>query len=325
MTTDKRNPISTGSEWTFELINEYDREIALSAEKFELDTYPNQIEIISAAHTFGSSEDVFNYLRENVGRSIYGISISQESWESQEGIDMYIYNQYVLKLPKESGYFKIPVDEYNYYEYICDKTIPELKKKRNLIVDLGCGAGGLLHYLRKNTQMSIGVDISFPAALEAQRIHRALPTKKKNYSFYKSSQNSELRELDIGCNLDAHFLVGDATNPPVRDQIADLVTSVNILEIVSNPITLVDSIQSILKDSGIWTNSSPYYWRNDRSPKDTWLSSSTQSNEEYFEHYVNKSNFEVLVSIDRVPWPLRVYDRYWQWWETHLLVSRNRC
>ena len=48
MAKDKRSPISTGSEWTFELINEYDREIALSAEKFQLDTYPNQIEIISA-------------------------------------------------------------------------------------------------------------------------------------------------------------------------------------------------------------------------------------------------------------------------------------
>lgn len=48
MANDKRSPISTGSEWTFELINEYDREIALSAEKFQLDTYPNQIEIISA-------------------------------------------------------------------------------------------------------------------------------------------------------------------------------------------------------------------------------------------------------------------------------------
>ncbi len=44
----KRQPISTGSEWTFELIAEYDREIARIAEGFKLDTYPNQIEVISA-------------------------------------------------------------------------------------------------------------------------------------------------------------------------------------------------------------------------------------------------------------------------------------
>ena len=41
-------PLSTGSEWTFELIEEYDRELSRLADKFRLDTYPNQIEVISA-------------------------------------------------------------------------------------------------------------------------------------------------------------------------------------------------------------------------------------------------------------------------------------
>ncbi len=41
-------PISTGSEWTFELIREYNQAIAQIAEEYGLDTYPNQIEVISA-------------------------------------------------------------------------------------------------------------------------------------------------------------------------------------------------------------------------------------------------------------------------------------
>ncbi|MCV6626405.1 MAG: SpoVR family protein, partial [Cellvibrionaceae bacterium] len=41
-------PISTGSEWTFELIERYDQEIAKVAKEYQLDTYPNQIEIISS-------------------------------------------------------------------------------------------------------------------------------------------------------------------------------------------------------------------------------------------------------------------------------------
>lgn len=40
--------ISTGSEWSFELIAEYEREIAAIAADYRLDTYPNQIEIVSA-------------------------------------------------------------------------------------------------------------------------------------------------------------------------------------------------------------------------------------------------------------------------------------
>ncbi len=38
--------ISTGSDWTFELIERYDAEIGRIASEFGLDTYPNQIEVI---------------------------------------------------------------------------------------------------------------------------------------------------------------------------------------------------------------------------------------------------------------------------------------
>src|SRR5476651_1575188 len=44
----KRQPLSKGSEWTFELIQAYDREISRIAERYALDTYPNQIEVITA-------------------------------------------------------------------------------------------------------------------------------------------------------------------------------------------------------------------------------------------------------------------------------------
>ncbi|HQS99304.1 MAG: SpoVR family protein [Hydrogenophilales bacterium 16-64-46] len=43
-----RQPLSDGSEWTFELIDRYDREIARVAAHYGLDTYPSQIEIISS-------------------------------------------------------------------------------------------------------------------------------------------------------------------------------------------------------------------------------------------------------------------------------------
>jgi len=40
--------ISTDSEWTFELLEAYDSEIKRIAKRYKLDTYPNQIEVISA-------------------------------------------------------------------------------------------------------------------------------------------------------------------------------------------------------------------------------------------------------------------------------------
>ena len=43
-----RKPISQGGEWTFELVEEYHAEIAAIAADFKLDTYQNQIELITA-------------------------------------------------------------------------------------------------------------------------------------------------------------------------------------------------------------------------------------------------------------------------------------
>jgi len=43
-----RQPISEGSEWSFELLEDYDREIRRVAAHYGLDTYPNQIEVITS-------------------------------------------------------------------------------------------------------------------------------------------------------------------------------------------------------------------------------------------------------------------------------------
>ncbi len=43
-----RKPISTSAEWTFELIDQYYGEIEAIAEDYGLDTYPNQVELITA-------------------------------------------------------------------------------------------------------------------------------------------------------------------------------------------------------------------------------------------------------------------------------------
>lgn len=43
-----KKPLSVGSEWDFETLAKYDREISRLAHDFGLDTYPNQIEVISA-------------------------------------------------------------------------------------------------------------------------------------------------------------------------------------------------------------------------------------------------------------------------------------
>lgn len=74
-----RKLISTTSEWTFELIEEYDREIGLIAAEFGLDTYRNQIEIISSEQmmdAYAASGMPVYYRHWSFGKHFLGIENS---------------------------------------------------------------------------------------------------------------------------------------------------------------------------------------------------------------------------------------------------------
>jgi len=72
----KKEPISTSSEWTFDLIDEYDQAIGDLAREMGLDTYPNQIEIISSEQmmdAYSSSGMPLFYNHWSYGKHFLGI------------------------------------------------------------------------------------------------------------------------------------------------------------------------------------------------------------------------------------------------------------
>jgi stage V sporulation protein R len=72
----KRKPLSKGSEWTFELLQSYDKEINRLAKDYRLDTYPNQIEIITAEQMMESYASVgmpLNYHHWSYGKHFVNV------------------------------------------------------------------------------------------------------------------------------------------------------------------------------------------------------------------------------------------------------------
>ena len=68
-------PLSTGSEWTFELLKTYDQVIGNIAAEYRLDTYPNQIEIITAEQMMDAYAAVgmpINYNHWSFGKHFLG-------------------------------------------------------------------------------------------------------------------------------------------------------------------------------------------------------------------------------------------------------------
>ncbi|MBN7798694.1 SpoVR family protein [Parahaliea mediterranea] len=71
-----RKPLSNESDWTFELLQVYEREIARIAGDFGLDTYPNQIEIINSEQmmdAYASSAMPINYHHWSFGKHFLGV------------------------------------------------------------------------------------------------------------------------------------------------------------------------------------------------------------------------------------------------------------
>jgi len=80
----KKKPLSTGAEWTFELLQTYDREIARLAKSFKLDTYPNQIEVITAEQMMDSYASVgmpIGYHHWSFGKHFVGVEKSYHRGE----------------------------------------------------------------------------------------------------------------------------------------------------------------------------------------------------------------------------------------------------
>lgn len=86
-TKKKYEPISTGSEWTFELIQRYDDEIARVAAHYGLDTYPNQIEVITSEQMMDAYSSVgmpLNYNHWSFGKQF--VSTEQQYKRGQMGL-----------------------------------------------------------------------------------------------------------------------------------------------------------------------------------------------------------------------------------------------
>jgi stage V sporulation protein R len=83
----KREPISTGAEWSFELIEAYDKEIGRVAKEFGLDTYPNQIEIITSEQMMDAYASVgmpLNYNHWSYGKQF--VQTEQQYKRGQMGL-----------------------------------------------------------------------------------------------------------------------------------------------------------------------------------------------------------------------------------------------
>ncbi len=93
MSARRRQPLSTTAEWTYDLIETYDQEIGRIARDFKLDTYPNQIEIITAEQmmdSYAATGMPIGYHHWSFGKHFVGVEKSYQRGEMGLAYEMVI-------------------------------------------------------------------------------------------------------------------------------------------------------------------------------------------------------------------------------------------
>jgi SAM-dependent methyltransferase/uncharacterized protein YbaR (Trm112 family) len=191
-----------------------------------------------------------------------------------------------------------------------------------VLVDIGCNVGGLLHRLRKKFDFLVGIDISFAAALYARSILLRSPHRLDRCRLRTAGSGVAELQIDVPIASNVEVVVGASDQLPIALGTMTAACAANILEIVHDPMGLLDEMDRVLCKGGTFIHTSPYYWRADRSPISKWLCSDTIDTEEYLLKWLSERGCSVR-GVKEIPWLLRHYDRYFQYYLVQVIGGQK--
>jgi SAM-dependent methyltransferase len=206
-------------------------------------------------------------------------------------------------------------------------------RQSQLAVELGCSIGPDLRTLGEVARDVIGVDLQVAAirAANAQLRGEDVPLLERiEGRSFKTANPIRLAERD-----NIQVVVGNAMDPPLFANTADIVLAVNLIDSVSNPLALLGQMDALLRVGGLLVLTSPFAWRDSLTPPEEALGGGT------FEPFVELGSAEALrrilegrlpVSVpfsyeilrtEDVPWTLRDHARAMTHYDVHVLVAKK--
>lgn len=186
-------------------------------------------------------------------------------------------------------------------------------------VDLGCSVGGLSVRLSGLCGRVVGIDISFEKILTARRVVLGEPARPSPLRLYHEGISYETVPLPPVSARNVDFIVASAHALPLEGTSVDVVTSCNLIDIVSEPLEVLKETVRVLKGGGLLAMSTPYLDHTDAvvryleggrgDPRKTVLE--------------NLPGFTVLEEAEKVPWILRASDRHYDLYLDHCFLARR--
>jgi len=205
-----------------------------------------------------------------------------------------------------------------------------------LVVDLGCSVGRTTFELAAATgRMVLGLDVNLSMLQLARRAARG----EIRYSLRQGGLVYEQRRfpVDFPDAPRVDFWAADVTCLPLKTGSAAMLSSLNVLDCLSNPYDHLTELARVCMDSGRVMLGCPYDWSPAATTPTHWIGGHSQRSALGGD---SAANLRALLtpgalphSIDRlhilaeqgaVPWSIRVHARSTMHYELHLLVAEAR-
>jgi SAM-dependent methyltransferase len=188
-------------------------------------------------------------------------------------------------------------------------------RSHRLLLDIGCGAGGLLARVAPHYVTSIGIDLSFLCVLLARKALLHSPAGERSYLLPQHRGNEIERPLPLQRLSNVEAVVADGTALPFPSTLFDTVCSSNLIDIAPMDATLDEGVR-VLADDGMFLLTDPFYFRDGQVPEG--------EPKTVLRDAFGRRGLEVAGEQDGVPWVWGIYDRHWRIYFNYCVAARRR-
>jgi SAM-dependent methyltransferase len=180
---------------------------------------------------------------------------------------------------------------------------------RRLVVDAGCGIGGLTDRLAEHFDVALGFDLSYSSVLVARSI---LIGRPRPYQPWIHVERDDFRPLprQQSPRLNVELFVADGTALPLQTESASAVASANVIE-MAPPWALLREAARLIRPGGLLLFTDPFSFRVGRFP-------SGKSHLAEVRKHLEDLGLSAVEERDFIPW-------IWYTYQRHVQIYFNYC
>jgi len=189
-------------------------------------------------------------------------------------------------------------------------------------LDLGCGVGRLAFELGWRSSLVIGLDSDLAYLIKAAEVQRA---GQLTYGVRRWDTLYQTKQVTLEAPESVVFVAGDALDPPFAADSFDLVTHLNLVDAVSDPLMLIGQVSALLREGGSMVGCSPYEWQDagvgfsrlSHKPPHEVMQAILEN--QWPQWGLNFRDYEA----GEIPWRLRQGDRHETHFRVHLFAAQK--